>query len=87
MKAFNGARAVSVEIALDLHEAAGVIADYVFDFGFEDAVAFHLGHRGGDLRKLHGEHPAEAAARFAFDHLDEFEAFDGAEEFARGLGQ
>ncbi len=85
MQALHHAGAVLIQPALDLHEAARVVADHVLDAGFEDRVAFHLGHRGRDLGEFYGKHPAESAAGFTLAHLDEFQPFDGAQEFAGGF--
>ena len=82
VQALHGAD-IAIQPALDLHEAARVVADHVLGLRLEDGVAFHLGHRGGDLREFHRERSAETAARFRLAHLDEFQPLHFAEQLAR----
>lgn len=76
---------VPIQPAADLHQAARVVADHKIRFGFEDGIAFHLGHCRGDLRVFYGEGPAETAARFRLCHFHKLEPFDVFEQFAWGL--
>lgn len=69
----------------DLHKAASVVAYDVRCAGFEDGSAFDFAHGSGDFGEFDGEGSAEAATRFGFGHLDEFESADVTEEGARGL--
>ena len=75
--------ALAREQALQVHQAARIVRDDVIRAGPGGVGAFHVAHRGGDHRELRGERAAETAARLDLRHLDELQAANVAEQFAR----
>lgn len=75
--------ALAREQALQVHQAARIVRDDVIRAGLGGVGAFHVAHRGGNHRELRGERAAETAARLDLRHLDELQAANVAEQFAR----
>jgi len=75
--------ALAREQALQVHQTARIVRDDVIRACLGGVGAFHVAHRGGDHRELRGERAAETAARLDLRHLDELQAANVAEQFAR----
>ena len=67
---------------LDVHQAAGIIADQVIRAGLQRQGDLAVSHAGGNGRELGGERSAEAAALDG-SHLDQGQALDMAHQDAR----
>ena len=77
--------AVAGEPAVELELAAGVARHDVVSGGAGEGAALHLGHRGGDHRKLHAEEAAKAAAALHFIALDKLQVANVREQRPRSF--